>query len=278
MRVAVIPNFKAKGGGALLTRVVDTLETLGAQVLLPAETDQFPCEETDGLIASCDVVAALGGDGTIMHTAKRAARYFRPVLGINGGHLGFMAGLEADELERLSALMEGQYTIEHRMLLDVVVRREGKEKRFTAMNEAVVSRGALSRLIELEVTNRDEPIITYRADGLIVATPTGSTAYSLSAGGPVVDPALNCLLLTPVCPHSLYSRSYLFPSDASLVIRPLAESDDTHVFLTVDGEEGPEILGGDSILVSRAGADARLIKLKQTSFYDVLSQKLIDRR
>lgn len=122
MRVAVIPNFKASGSGESLGSVCAALEKLGAEVLLPAETQQFPSEETDEIIAASDVVVALGGDGTIMHTAKRAARYFRPVLGINGGRLGFMAGLEADELGKLPALIQGQYTVEHRMLLDVVIR------------------------------------------------------------------------------------------------------------------------------------------------------------
>ena len=277
MKVAVIPNFKAAGSGELLKRVVHTLERLGAQVQLPPETAPFPSDEADGIIAACEVVVALGGDGTIMHTAKRAARYARPVLGINAGHLGFMAGLEADELEALSALIDKRYSVEHRMLLDVVVKCSGKKKRFTAMNEAVVSRGALSRLIELEVSNREELMMTYRADGLIIATPTGSTAYSLSAGGPVVDPAVDCLLMTPVCPHSLYSRSYILQANASLVVRPLL-NDDLRVFLTVDGEEGIEMAAGDTVEVSRAAADARLLKLKPASFCDVLKQKLINRR
>ena len=277
MRVAVIPNFKASGSGESLGGVCAALEKLGAEVLLPAETQQFPSEETDEIIAASDVVVALGGDGTIMHTAKRAARYFRPVLGINGGRLGFMAGLEADELGKLPALIQGQYTVEHRMLLDVVIRTAAGERRFTAMNEAVVSRGALSRLIELEVSNHAEPVMMYRADGIIAATPTGSTAYSLSAGGPVVDPEVDCLLLTPICPHSLYSRSYIFHADAVLSIRPLIPAG-TSVFLTVDGEEGAPITGSDRILISRAAADAHLIKLKQTSFCQVLNQKLINRR
>lgn len=188
-----------------------------------------------------------------------------------------MAGLEADELGKLPALIQGQYTVEHRMLLDVVIRTAAGERRFTAMNEAVVSRGALSRLIELEVSNHAEPVMMYRADGIIAATPTGSTAYSLSAGGPVVDPEVDCLLLTPICPHSLYSRSYIFHADAVLSIRPLIPAG-TSVFLTVDGEEGAPITGSDRILISRAAADAHLIKLKQTSFYQVLNQKLINRR
>ncbi len=276
MRVAVIPNFKAAGGGETLALVCEALEKLDAQVLLPPDR-QFPSAQADAIIADSDVVVAIGGDGTIIHTAKRAARYYRPVLGINAGRLGFMAGLETNELDGLSALIEGRYTIEHRMLLDVTVNSAGEERRYTAMNEAVVSRGSLSRLVDLEVANHGETVTTYRADGVIAATPTGSTAYSLSAGGPIVDPAVNCMLLTPVCPHSLFSRSYIFQQDAQLSIRPLLP-DGRRVFLTVDGEEGTELADGDTLSVSRCSTDARLIKLKQTSFYDVLNQKLINRR
>lgn len=204
-----------------LPRVCAALRKLGAEVLLPGEGDAFPSPNADALIRESDVTVALGGDGTIIHTAKRAAICGRAVLGINGGRLGFMAGLEADELERLSALIRGEYTVEKRMLLDIVVQTgEGGGTRYSALNEAVVSRGSLSRMIELEVSNRGERVARYRADGVIVATPTGSTAYSLSAGGPVIDPALRCLLLTPVCPHSLHSRSYLFDEDAVLAVRP----------------------------------------------------------
>lgn len=277
MRIAVIPNFKAAGGGELLAAVCATLERLGAQLLLPPENDPFPSDKTDEIIAACDITVALGGDGTIMHTAKHAAQFGRPVLGINGGRLGFLAGLEADELDGLSDMIEGRYTVEHRMLLDVRLSSPEGERRFLAMNEAVVSRGSLSRLIDLDVYNRDEPVMQYRADGVIAATPTGSTAYSMSAGGPIVDPAVGCLLLTPICPHSLYSRSYIFQPDARLKIQPHLTGG-AKVYLTADGEEGAEVSDGDTVLVSRSPEDARLIKLKQTSFYNVLSQKLINRR
>lgn len=183
MRVAVIANSKAEGVALARDSVCRALRDLGAELLLPPDCAAFPAPGTDEVLAACDVAVALGGDGTIIHTAKRAAGYGRAVLGVNCGHLGFMAGLELDELSHLPALIEGRYTEERRMVLDVAVHAAEATRRFTALNEVVISRGALSRMIELQVSNHGEPVVTYHADGVIVATPTGSTAYSLSAGG-----------------------------------------------------------------------------------------------
>lgn len=277
MRVAVIPNFKAAGVCTALPMVCAELQKLGAEVLCPPDTGIFPPPDADTYIAQSDVVLALGGDGTIIHTAKRAAGFQKAVLGINCGHLGFMAGLEANELPRLSAVIEGRYSIERRMILDIQVVSEEKKvlSHLHALNEAVISRGALSHMVELDVLNADEQVVTYHADGVIVATPTGSTAYSLSAGGPIIDPALNALLLTPICPHSLYSRSYIFREDASLTVLPSGEDG---IYLMVDGEEGLELPQGASIHITRSALEACLIKIKPGSFYQVLSEKLMTRR
>ena len=274
MKVAVIPNGRAAGVHAALPAVCAQLQALGAQTLCPA-SGAFPSPEADELIGACDAVVALGGDGTIIHTAMRAAAFDRAVLGINCGTLGFMAGLEADELEQLAKLIAGEYTIESRMLLEVRVSG-AKERRFYALNEAVVSRGSLSRIVELDICNHDKPVMTYEGDGVIVATPTGSTGYSLSAGGPVVDPEVSCLLVTPVCPHSLHCRSTIFSADAVLSVRANAERC-PEIYLTVDGEEGLRVGERDVVTISRADRAARLIKIKQQSFYDVLTQKLVNR-
>ena len=274
MKVAVIPNGRAAGVHAALPAVCAQLQALGAQTLCPA-SGAVPSPEAEELIGACDAVVALGGDGTIIHTAKRAAAFDRAVLGINCGTLGFMAGLEADELEQLAKLIAGEYTIESRMLLEVRVSG-AKERRFYALNEAVVSRGSLSRIVELDICNHDKPVMTYEGDGVIVATPTGSTGYSLSAGGPVVDPEVSCLLVTPVCPHSLHCRSTIFSADAVLSVRANVERC-PEIYLTVDGEEGLRVGERDVVTISRADRAARLIKIKQQSFYDVLTQKLVNR-
>ena len=276
-RIAVVPNEKAAGVNRVLPQVCDILQQLGAQVLLPPSSASFCGEEADAVIRDGDVVVALGGDGTIIHTAKRAARYERAVLGINCGTLGFMAGLEPDELTRLSALMTGEYTVDDRMMLSVEVHQNGAIcQTFFALNEAVVSRGPLSRMIGLTIGNQHESVIQYHADGVILATPTGSTAYSLSAGGPVIDPALRGLLMTPICPHSLHSRAYMFKEDAGLSGGWDGPAG-TNAFLSVDGENGVALAAGDTVVVRKAAQSARLITIKTQPFYDVLHRKLMDR-
>ena len=280
MTIALIANPQTQAIGEAFTAVKQELETLGARVLQSKDGASFPPADTDSLLEQSDLAIALGGDGTIIHIAKRAARYRRAVLGINSGHLGFTAGLEADELPQLSALIDGRYTIEQRMLLEIELcgPAGGRPLRsYCALNEAVISRGSLSRMVELEVTSSGEPVTEYRADGVIVAAPTGSTAYSLSAGGPIIDTKVNCLLMTPVCPHSLYNRSYIFSDTAKITVRPLSPAD-REVYLTIDGEEGARLDPGSVVTISRSGDDARLIKIKSGDFYDILNRKLMDRR
>ncbi len=276
MNVAVIPNYQTEEGGRALGQVCAALEVLAIPFVTPQDK-AFPPQDIDACLAACDVVIALGGDGTIIHCAKRAAAYGKPVLGINSGRLGFMAGLELNELDQLERLLSGDYEVEHRMLLDVTVHSEGGEVRSRALNEAVVSRGALSRMVEISVENNGAPVAAYQADGVIVATPTGSTAYSLSAGGPMVDPALDCLLLTPICPHSLRTRPYLFHKDARLTLTP-GHRKGVPVFVTVDGEEAIPVSESGTVQVSRSEITAALIRMKQLSFYETLGQKLMNRR
>ncbi|HIW73758.1 MAG TPA: NAD(+)/NADH kinase [Firmicutes bacterium] len=278
MRVVLIPNEKAAGVPSAVGPVREALTRLGAKVLLPPDGLAFPGNADEGLLSSGDLVIVLGGDGTIIHTAKRAAPLGKAVLGINCGTLGFMAGLESDELERLSALIGGRFTVEKRMMLSVqVCPAAGVPVEYQALNEAVLARGPQSRMVKIAVSSGEEPVATYNADGVIVATPTGSTAYSLSAGGPIVDPAVDCLLLTPVCPHSLYARSYIFSAAARLTLRP-EESRGEAAYLTVDGEESVRIYLGDAVQISRSAYPASLIRLKEQPFYQTLHQKLTSRR
>lgn len=276
MRLAVIPNYQTADGGRALKRVCDALQSM-AMPYTVSQDSVFPPRDIDTLLAECDIAIAIGGDGTIIHCAKRAAAFGKPVLGINSGRLGFMAGLELDELEQLRRLPEGAYEIEHRMMLDVSVCSEEGIVTARALNEAVLSRGALSRMVEIGVANNDTPVAAYQADGVIVATPTGSTAYSLSAGGPIVDPALDCMLLTPICPHSLHTRPFLFPKDAHLTVTA-HQRNDVSVFVTVDGEEAITVPQGGTVQVRCSEASASLIRVKTRSFYETLDQKLMNRK
>lgn len=274
MKVAYVVN-RAAGGAAKAAPILEkTLIDLGVDLTVMAWEDGALHEEDVNTLASSDVAVVLGGDGSMIHIAKNAAAFGVPVLGVNGGTVGFMAGLEMDQLDRLPRLLDGRYKTETRMMLDVTLRHSDEELHFTALNEAVISHGNLSRLVQLEVFNDEDPVITYRADGVIVATPTGSTAYSLSAGGPIVDPALNCLLLTPICSHSMHTRPYLFSDSSSLTVIAASQA-----YLTVDSEQAVAIGPEDRVQIRRHPMDVQLISLKdENAFYDILTQKLIDRR
>lgn len=255
------------------------LRSFGATSLLaePRQDCGLHCDLTlpeERLLAECDLAIAIGGDGTILHTAKRAAAYDKPVLGLNTGRLGFMAGLEHDELPLLQKLFTGEYETESRMLLSV---RVGDSQERYCLNDAVIARGALSTLMEIRVRDDAGDVLEYRADGLILATPTGSTAYSVSAGGPVLDPAVECILATPICPHSLFSRSVVFHSSTKLSVTT-AFRQEGETYLTLDGEDSLLLPPGQWVHVCKAtDRTVRLIRLKPGSFYKVLQKKMIDR-
>lgn len=228
------------------------------------------------LLEQADVCVAVGGDGTIIHMAKHAARAGKPVLGINLGRLGFLATLESDQLPLMERLLTGYYSTEERMMLRVTLQHEDSVQTYLALNDAVLSKGSLSRMIEFSVSNRDKPVGVYRADGIIAATPTGSTAYSLSAGGPIVDPTLSCISLTPISSHSLFSRSILFQADSRLCLTPVG-SEEQQIYLTVDGEESVPVGSGDLVLIERSELPVRLINLTGKAFYEVINEKLLCR-
>ncbi len=232
--------------------------------------------ELEELAALCDICVAIGGDGTIIHYGKFAAAHHKPVLGINLGHLGFLATLESDQLGLLRYLQTGEYTVEERMLLKVTLRSKTCERSWQAMNEAVVSKGGPSNhMVDLTVLNRGRIVGSYRADGLILSTPTGSTAYAMSAGGPIIDPEINCIALTPLSSHSLFTRPIIFDETSSLCVYPNAGTLASEVYLTIDGEEGIMIGPEDRLIFEKSDQSVSLINLTGKSFYDVLNEKLI---
>ena len=283
MKIALIPNLGKRDAKLHTSRVIAKLQQIGAEVLLQqefqTEFSEFSvtiCED-DKIYLCCDLIIAIGGDGTIIRGAKYAALFNKPVLGINVGRLGFVAGLEKHELFYLDALVSGAYEIEERMMIQVTYWDNGKQKVDHVMNEAVIARGALSKIVEFQVFSQGVSTGDYRADGLIIATPTGSTAYSLSAGGPVVDPQMDCILLTPVCPHSLFSRTVVFGSKSKLKVQAssLYNSD---IFLTLDGEHSVQIYEEEPLEFCRSPLSVKMIRMKKNNFYNVLREKLGDRR
>ena len=278
MLIAVVPNQVKSDNNALAQTVSRQLAQLGANVRVVCSESRLPsmAQLTEAL-NGCDMAVAIGGDGTIVHVAKAAAAAGCPVLGINAGHVGFLAGLEADELEALPALLDGDYTVDERAMLAVTVHTDEGDVTRYALNEAVLSRGGLSRLVDVTVHADGGEVLSCRGDGVIIATPTGSTAYSLSAGGPVVDPAVDCVLLTPVCPHSLDSRPRIWPANVTLTAEAVA-ADGATAYVTVDGEENIPMTANDTVTIRRADKSVRLLRLRCDTFYERLQRKLTDRR
>ena len=278
MLIAVVPNQVKNENNTFAQTVSQRLAQLGANVRVICGEAKLPtmAQLTEAL-TGCDLAVAIGGDGTIVHVAKAAAEAGCPVLGINAGHLGFLAGLEADELEALPLLLSGEYTVDERALLEVIVHTDQGAITRYALNEAVISRGGLSRLVDVMVSADGGEVLSCRGDGVIIATPTGSTAYSLSAGGPVVDPSVDCVLLTPVCPHSLDSRPRVWPGGVVLTATAAA-ADGALSYVTVDGEENIPLAPTDTVTICRAEKAVRLLRLRCDTFYERLRRKLTDRR
>ena len=278
MKIAVIPNLNKRDAEAYTARIVSLLRQCGAEVLMHASLagdygGTVACVSHEEMVARCDVVIAVGGDGTIIHTARHASRADKPILGVNLGRLGFLAGVERDELYLLRRLFDGSYTVRRHMMLDVTVHGAAGEKTYCALNDAVVS-GAQSKIFDFGLSVDGSETYRFRADGLILATPTGSTAYSLSAGGPGLDPQMDCILLTPICPHSLFNRSTVFSADKRLTVSADSEYSGD-VFLTVDGDAPIRIARSDTISVRRSERATLLIKMDDRNFYDIVNRKIL---
>lgn len=221
-----------------------------------------------------DLAICLGGDGTLLYAARQLRPHPVPLLAVNLGTLGFLAEISTAELyPRLDDVLAGRYMLDRRTVLAAEVWRGDRLLgHFDALNDIVVSKGTLARIIEFELSVNQERVASYRADGLIVATPTGSTAYSLSAGGPIVHPALAAWAITPICPHTLTNRPLLVPDSAQVEILMLAVAGQT--YLTLDGQEGEQLELGDRIVCRKSPDYVNLIHLPQSSFFDLLRRKL----
>ena len=282
MIAAVVPNLDKLETERCTRTLIAKMDALGAPVLMQKEMRavfedprvRFVDSEEE-LYRQGDVLIAVGGDGTIIQVAKGTAQYGKAVLGINVGRLGFVATLERHELDQLEKLVQGAYTVEKRMMLDVSIG--GEERYYSVLNDAVLSRGTYSHILDLEVLLNNESICNYRADGLIVSTPTGSTAYFLSAGGPVVDPSLDCIGLVPICPHSLFTRPVVFGGEATLCARAHCGSEE-EILLSLDGETILPIHSAVPVTIRRSPLTAGIIRLNHKNFYQVVNDKLAERR
>ncbi|QJE95599.1 NAD(+)/NADH kinase [Luteolibacter luteus] len=279
MKVGVIANTAKEGARSAIDRLTGALSIRGIATLLEREVAAY-CQLPGGLdgpdlAAECDVIAVLGGDGTMLNAVAKLGPTDKPVAGINIGTLGFLTSCTDDEVELFAdTLLSGDYKTSRRTLLCADVKGvDGSLKTFMALNEIVLARGQTGRLISLTAYIDGDLLNRYKADGLIVATPTGSTAYSLSAGGPLISPSAGAFVITPICPHTLSQRSLVI-SDASVVELAPENADEAPMLFTVDGRDCVSINHGDRIEVRKADHVLNLLRLKGHSFYEALRQKL----
>lgn len=261
MKIAVLPNRAKDKDLSVARSIAARCEKHGASVVYTAE-------------AGIDMIVVIGGDGSILRAARTAAPIGVPLLGVNLGRLGYMAEIESHEIAQIDGFFSGDYEIEERMMLSVETIRGGVSKYppVCALNDAVISNGAISRMVDITLYCNGSEAGSYRADGIIAATPTGSTAYSLSAGGPVIDPRLHCICMTPVCSQSLRVRPMVFSDDSVLEVKGSIRSVGD-LFLTVDGFRNYRLERDDVIRITRSSQVTKLVKLKKNGFFDVLYAK-----
>lgn len=279
MIAVLYPNFQKKNALECARETCDVLNDSGIDVCISGGfKDEFSdkpfvkFEDTEKSVKTADFVIAIGGDGTILRCSQLLMGTDTKLLGINTGTLGFMAGLEADQLDRLRLLKTGEYEISDRMTLDVVCTENGKKVTYTALNE-ISARSGSFRICDFDVYSDGYLVGKYRADGVLFSTPSGSTAYALSAGGPVIEPDLECIEMTQICPHSLFSRATLFSSCRKLTLTSRTRNSE-YMVISVDGELHIQLEKDKSIEIFRGKNNIRFVNLIGNSFHESLCRKL----
>ncbi len=283
---ALITNFNILDKANAALAVADKLIELGANVLIPSvnkdkifrmhkNRKEFEYVAPEDIYREAECIVVLGGDGSILDAARRAAPYGRPLLGINMGRLGYMTEMEGSDLSMLSRVVSEEYHVDERSMISIEVYNQsgGRKASSFALNDAVISNGSVARIVDLELYEGGALVSNFRADGLIIATPTGSTAYSMAAGGPIADPRLTCFCVTPICSHSLTSRPMLFRDDVTLEVKNVCQREKM-LYLTVDGRINFELYRGDYVRITRSPTKTRLIRLHEQSFYAILQEKM----
>ncbi|MEO8218533.1 MAG: NAD(+)/NADH kinase [Acidobacteriota bacterium] len=277
--VGIAAKSTAEEAVKFARRVASDLQERGYTVLFDDETGpavKLPgvsiCKAKSELARLSDLVITFGGDGTLLSVARHVGDTV-PIIGVNMGTLGFLTEIRVEEFpEVLERVLAGNYRAEPRVALDVEVSGPGPLRHFRALNDAVVNKSALARIVEMRVKVGDMFVSSFRADGLIIATPTGSTAYNLSAGGPIIYPTMGAVVITPICPHMLSNRPIVIPDEFELTISVVTENQE--VFLTLDGQEGAPISEHDTITVRKSPHSVLLVQSPTKNYFDVLRTKL----
>ncbi|MCD7823827.1 MAG: NAD(+)/NADH kinase [Oscillospiraceae bacterium] len=280
MTVFIYPNLEKLHSEECTAEVIEILKSLGVTVLMTPDTNLVfggnanEAETINQAISMCDIVITIGGDGTILKIASLAAKYKKKLLGINCGRLGFMASLERSELDCLKNLCSGEYKTERRMMLDVTIKfRNGEEISETVLNDVVITHDFKESLNDFTVLADGIVVSHLRADGLIFSTPTGASAYALSAGGPLIEPSMDCIEFTHICPHSLSARAMIFDPNKLIEVRTKAAG---QIALRADGAEAISITSDDSIFIRKSDLSLSVIDIHGDNYFKSISTKLMN--
>jgi NAD+ kinase len=284
-KIAIITNYNIQEKLGAAMQVADKLCEFVNEIYIPESyrdrimrarqhRAEFSYKPLDEIYQNSDLVVGIGGDGVMLEAARRATPAGIPILGINMGRIGYMTELEMTELDLLDNIFKGDYYLDERAMLRVEIRSSKGNNKFSAyaLNEAVVANGTTARIIDLELLDNGRLVSEYRADGLVVSTPTGSTAYSLSAGGPIIDPKLSCFCVTPICPHSLIARPLIFPDSATLEVKNTCVREKV-LHLTIDGRATFDLYLGDTVVITKSALKAKLLRIKNDDFYFKIRMK-----
>ena len=277
MQIAIFPNISKRRSGEIVDRIFNFYRNKNVRLVMPAtEARQFrkeeyglPCVERIHI----DMVLSIGGDGTLIGVCRRFRENGTPVCGINLGTLGFLADIEPRELEsRLAKILSGEYVVENRLLLSGFIANELQEKFLgDAINDVVISKGSSGRMLHMEIFVNNTHLTNCKADGLIVSSPTGSTAYNLSAGGPILNPNIRALIIIPICPHTFQMRPLVVSEDDEVRIKVAGNAD---LSVTLDGQENFKLPPSDEFVVRKSKSTAQIVKFADKNYYDVLKAKL----
>ena len=277
-QIGVFPNKSKERAGEIVERIYQHYKNKNVRLLMPASDARIFHKEESGLPCvervHIDMALSIGGDGTLLGVCRRFHKQEVPVCGINLGTLGFLADIETQELEsRLDKILTGEYKIEKRLLIAAYVRNERGEKELgEAINDVVVSKGGVARMLKMGLYINETHLLNYQADGIIISSPTGSTAYSLSAGGPIINPTIKALILTPICAHTFQMRPLVVGERDEIRMEVANEHQD--IIVTLDGQESFYIRAEDEIIVRKAKTTAQIVKFEDKDYYKVLRNKL----
>jgi len=282
MKFAIAGNLRKEGVPKIAQKVIQRFESEGVEFVVERSLADVlgrrfhsklsrKVVSDKNLAGSCDIVLSLGGDGTILRLARQVAEKGTPILGINMGKLGFLAEVSLDDLDEcLSDILKGDYFVVERMMLQASIAKHSKT--YIALNDIVIDKFNTSRVLDLETYVNGEYLATFTADGLILSTPTGSTAYALANGGPIVTPHNRSITISPICPHTLTARPVIVPDDATILVKVASAKAKVH--LTADGQDEVLVRPPTEIRVRKAPTIARLVKRRNTNYYDILRKKL----